>query len=52
MVTFKQASQRTGKVDRDLQEMIDAQVYLMEELMSPSNVFDNQGKDDLNDSLA
>lgn len=31
---FKDASNRVGRVDRDLQEVIDAQVYLMEEMLN------------------
>ena len=36
---FKDASNRVGRVDRDLQEVIDAQVYIMEEMMN------DRGKD-------
>ncbi len=31
---FKDASNRVGRVDRDLQEVIDAQVYLVEEMLN------------------
>lgn len=31
---FKDASNRVGRVDRDLQEVIDAQVYLLEEMLN------------------
>jgi hypothetical protein len=31
---FKDASNRVGRVDRDMQEVIDAQVYLVEEMLN------------------
>jgi hypothetical protein len=31
---FKDVSNRVGRVDRDLQEVIDAQVYLLEEMLN------------------
>lgn len=32
LLAFKEASNRVGKVDRELQEVLDSQVYIVEEL--------------------
>lgn len=32
MLLFKEASNKVGRVDKDLQELIDSQVYIVEEL--------------------